>query len=103
MRKDATMPGPDVKKPINAIVSETLPNIRAAYRTAFMNAASLIESGEITTSEQWIKYIETNAGTKQREAMDAVYRAIDELKVPSDFSGKESEIARLNRKIGAAW
>jgi hypothetical protein len=43
------------------------------------------------------------AGAKQREALDRVYNAIDELKLPASFEGKESEIAKLNRDIAGAW
>jgi hypothetical protein len=32
-----------------------------------------------------------------------VYTAIDELKLPADFAGKEKEIAEVNRRIGGAW
>ena len=84
-------------------VAKTLPNIRAAYRDAFLSAADLIEKGEIANQEQWLKHIAESAGTKQREALDAVYKALNELDLPASFEGKEKEIAELNRKIGGAW
>jgi thiamine biosynthesis lipoprotein ApbE len=80
-----------------------LPNIRAAYRAAFLEAASKIEKREIVNQEQWTQFIAANAGAKQREALDRVYNAIDELKLPASFEGKESEIAKLNRDIAGAW
>ena len=86
-----------------ATVAKTLPNIRAAYRDAFLTAADLIEQGKIKDQEAWLKHIAENAGTKQREALDAVYRAQNELDLPASFEGKEKEIAELNRKIGGAW
>lgn len=90
-------------KSITATVKETLPSIRTAYKQAFLEAAKKIESGEIKTQEQWTKWIADNAGAKQREALDKVYTAIDELKLPADFAGKEKEIAEVNRRIGGAW
>lgn len=84
-------------------VAKTLPNMRAAYRDAFLSAADLIEKGEIRDQEQWLKHIAENAGAKQREALDAVYRALNELKLPASFEGKEKEIAKINRDIGGAW
>ena len=84
-------------------VAKTLPNIRAAYRDAFLSAADLIEKGQIKDQEAWLKHIAENAGAKQREAMDAVYKALNELNLPASFEGKEKEIAELNRKIGGAW
>ena len=86
-----------------ATVAKTLPNIRAAYRDAFLSAADLIEQGKIRDQEAWLKHIAENAGTKQREALDAVYKALNELNLPASFEGKEKEIAELNRKIGGAW
>lgn len=88
---------------IKGVVASTLPDIRAAYRAAFLEAASKIEKREIVNQEQWTQFIAANAGAKQREALDRVYNAIDELKLPASFEGKESEIAKLNRDIAGAW
>lgn len=93
----------DALKPVTAVVKETIPNIRQAYRQAFLDAAAKIESKEIKTAEQWTKFIADNAGAKQREALDRVYQAIDAAKIPASFEGKEAEIAKLNRDIGGAW
>jgi len=90
-------------KSITATVKETLPMIRSAYRQAFLEAASKIESGEIKDQEAWTKFIADNAGAKQREALDRVYEAIDKLELPASFVGKESEIAKINREIAKAW
>ena len=97
--------GVDSTRPVGveSVVRSTIPNIRQAYRTAFLEAAKRIEDGTIKDQEQWTKFIKENAGAKQREALDAVYGAIDELKLPVSFAGKEKEIAELNRKIGGAW
>ena len=97
--------GGDPSRPVGveSVVKATIPNIRQAYRTAFLEAAKLIESGDIKDQEQWTAFIKANAGAKQREALDAVYGAIDELKLPVSFAGKEKEIAELNRRIGGAW
>ena len=97
--------GGDPSRPVGveSVVKATIPNIRQAYRAAFLEAAKLIESGDIKDQEQWTAFIKANAGTKQREALDAVYGAIDELKLPVSFAGKEKEIAELNRRIGGAW
>ena len=98
-------PQPDKPQPkeLKSVVSQTLPSIRSAYKQAFLEAASKIESGEIKDQEQWTKFIADNAGAKQREALDKVYRAIDELDLPASFAGKESEIAKINREIAGAW
>jgi hypothetical protein len=90
-------------KELKSVVSQTLPSIRSAYKQAFLEAASKIESGEIKDQEAWTKFIADNAGAKQREALDKVYRAIDELDLPASFAGKESEIAKINREIAGAW
>jgi len=90
-------------KSITATVKETLPTIRLAYKQAFLEAASKIESGEIKDQEAWTRFIADNAGAKQREALDRVYEAIDKLELPASFVGKEKEIADLNRRIGEAW
>ncbi len=90
-------------KSIIATVKETLPSIRSAYKQAFLEAASKIESGEIKDQEAWTKFIAYNAGAKQREALDRVYEAIDKLDLPASFAGKESEIAKINREIAQAW
>jgi hypothetical protein len=74
-----------------------------AYKQAFLEAASKIESGEIKDQEAWTKFIADNAGAKQREALDRVYEAIDKLDLPASFAGKESEIAKVNREIAGAW
>jgi thiamine biosynthesis lipoprotein ApbE len=98
-------PQPDKPQPkeLKSVVSQTLPSIRSAYKQAFLEAASKIESGEIKDQEAWTKFIADNAGAKQREALDKVYRAIDELDLPASFAGKESEIAKINREIAGAW
>jgi hypothetical protein len=98
-------PQPDKSQPkeLKAVVSQTLPSIRSAYKQAFLEAASKIESGEIKDQEQWTKFIADNAGAKQREALDRVYEAIDKLDLPASFAGKESEIAKINREIAGAW
>jgi hypothetical protein len=88
---------------VSAVVRSTIPNIRAAYRQAFLDAAGKIESGEIKDQEGWTAFIKQNAGAKQREALDAVYAAIDKLDLPASFAGKEKEIAKINRDIGGAW
>ena len=82
---------------------KTIPDIRAAYRDAFMDAAKAIEDGRIQNQEQWTEFIKQNAGARQRDALDKVYEAIDKLKLPVSFAGKEKEIAELNRRIGGAW
>jgi hypothetical protein len=98
-------PQPDKPQPkeLKSVVSQTLPSIRSAYKQAFLEAASKIESGEIKDQEQWTKFIADNAGAKQREALDRVYEAIDKLDLPASFAGKESEIAKINREIAGAW
>jgi hypothetical protein len=96
--------GQDTSKPaISSVVRSTLPTIREAYRSAFLEAAKRIEDGSIRDQEQWTKFISENAGAKYREALDKVCKAIDELDLPASFVGKESEIAKLNRQIAEAW
>ena len=91
------------KHTVAAVVRTTLPSIREAYRAAFLEAAKKIEDGSIKDQEGWTKFISENAGAKQREALDKVYSAIDELDLPASFEGKESEIAKINRQIAEAW
>jgi hypothetical protein len=88
---------------VTAVVRSTIPSIRAAYKQAFLDAAAKIEAGEIANQEQWTKFIADNAGGKNREALDKVYTAIDELKLPVAFAGKEKELAEINREIAGAW
>ena len=97
--------GGDPSKPagVTAVVRSTIPSIRAAYKQAFLDAAAKIETGEIKDQEQWTKFIEENAGAKRIEAMNKVYTAIDELKLPVTFAGKEKELAEINREIAGAW
>ena len=97
--------GGDISKPVGveSVVRQTIPNIRQAYKAAFLKAAERIEDGTIKDQEGWTKFIKENAGGKSREALDAVYEAIDKLELPVSFAGKEKEIAELNRKIGGAW
>jgi glyoxylate utilization-related uncharacterized protein len=94
---------PSTAAGVTAVVRSTIPSIRAAYKQAFLDAAAKIESGEIKDQEQWTKFIEENAGAKRIEAMNKVYTAIDELKLPVIFAGREAEIARINREISGAW
>jgi hypothetical protein len=82
---------------------KTIPNIRAAYREAFLDAAKGIEDGSIKDQEQWTEFIKQNAGARQRDALDKVYEAIDKLKLPVTFAGKEKELAEINRQIAGAW
>jgi hypothetical protein len=97
--------GGDPSKPagVTAVVRSTIPSIRAAYKQAFLDAAAKIESGEISNQEQWTKFIADNAGGKNREALDRVYSAIDQLDLPVTFAGKEKELAKINREIAGAW
>ena len=97
--------GGDSSRPAGAVatVKQTIPNIRQAYRDAFLEAAKRIEDGTIKDQEQWTDFIKQNAGAKQREALDAVYRAIDALDLPASFAGQEQKIAKINRDIGGAW
>lgn len=97
--------GGDPSNPVGveSVVKSTLPNIRQAYRDTFLEAAKLIEDGTIKDQEGWTAFVKANAGAKQEEAMNAVYTAIDKLKLPVSFAGKEKEIAELNRRIGGAW
>ena len=97
--------GGDQSRPVGleAVARKTLPNIRQAYRDTFLEAAKLIEDGTIKDQEGWTAFVKENAGAKQKEAMNAVYTAIDQLKLPVSFAGKEKEIAELNRRIGGAW
>jgi hypothetical protein len=88
---------------VTAVVRSTIPSIRAGWKQAFLDAAAKIEAGEIANQEQWTKFISDNASGKNREALDRVYTAIDELKLPVTFAGKESEIAKINREIAGAW
>ena len=90
-------------KELKSVVSQALPSIRSAYKQAFLEAASKIESGEIKDQEQWTKFIADNAGAKQKDALNKVYEAIDKLDLPASFAGKESEIAKINREIAGAW
>ena len=97
--------GGDPSNPVRVetVVRSTLPNIRQAYRDTFLEAAKRIEDGTIRDQEGWTAFVKENAGAKQKEAMNAVYTAIDQLKLPVSFAGKEKEIAELNRRIGGAW
>lgn len=101
--KQVVDPLPSGSKSITKTVSETLPNIRAAYKQAFEEAARKIEDGTIANQEQWVAFIKANAGTKHREALDRVYDAIDAMDLPAEFRGREKEVADLNRQIGRAW
>ena len=94
---------PSTAAGVTSVVRSTIPSIRAAYKQAFLDAAAKIESGEIKDQEQWTKFIADNAGGKNREALDKVYSAIDELKLPVTFAGKEKELAKINREIAGAW
>lgn len=82
---------------------KTIPNIRAAYREAFLDAAKGIEDGSIKDQEQWTEFIKQNAGARQRDALDKVYEAIDKLKLPVAFAGQEKKLAEINREIAGAW
>jgi hypothetical protein len=97
--------GGDPSKPagVTAVVRSTIPSIRAAYKQAFLDAAAKIEAGEIKDQEQWTEFIKQNAGARQRDALDKVYEAIDKLKLPVTFAGKEKELAEINRQIASAW
>ena len=97
--------GGDPSRPVGveSVVKATIPNIRAAYREAFLDAAKGIEDGSIKDQEQWTEFIKQNAGARQRDALDKVYEAIDKLDLPVTFAGKESEIAKINREIAGAW
>jgi hypothetical protein len=88
---------------VTAVVRSTIPSIRAAYKQAFLDAAVKIEDGTIANQEQWTKFIADNAGGKNREALDRVYSAIDQLDLPVTFAGREAEIAKINREISGAW
>ena len=102
--RNQQQPQPEPSKPnVSAVVKSALPSIREAYRSAFLEAASRIEDGSIKDQEAWTKFISENAGAKQREALDKVYKAIDDLDLPASFDGKESEIAKINRQIAEAW
>jgi hypothetical protein len=94
---------PSTAAAVTAVVRSTIPSIRAAYKQAFLDAAAKIEAGEIKDQEGWTKFIADNAGGKNREALDRVYSAIDELKLPVTFAGKEKELAKINREISEAW
>ena len=97
-------PGQDTSKPaVAAVVRTTFPTIREAYRSAFLEAAKRIEDGSIKDQEAWTKFIADNAGTKYRESIDKVYKAIDELDLPANFQGREKEIADINRRIAESW
>ena len=97
-------PGQDTSKPaVAAVVRSTLPTIREAYRSAFLEAAKKIEDGSIKDQEAWTKFIADNAGAKYREALDRVYQAIDDLELPASFAGQEAELAKLNRSIAESW
>lgn len=97
-------PGQDTSKPaVAAVVRSTLPTIREAYRSAFLDAAKRIEDGSIKDQEAWTKFIADNAGAKYRESIDKVYKAIDELDLPANFHGREKEIADINRRIAESW
>jgi hypothetical protein len=101
-KQDNSPPAPSTGS-ITKTVSETLPNIRAAYKRAFEDAAKKIEDGSISNQEQWVAFIKENAGVKHREALDRVYDAIDAMDLPAEFKGREKEVADLNRQIGRAW
>ena len=103
LRNQQSQPEQPKPKELKAVVSSTIPSIRAAYKQAFLDAAAKIESGEIKDQEGWTRFIAENAGAKQREALDRVYEAIDKLDLPASFAGKESEVARINREIAGAW
>jgi hypothetical protein len=101
-KRDSSPPAPSTGS-ITKTVAETLPNIRAAYKRAFEDAAKKIEDGSIANQEQWVAFIKENAGVKHREALDRVYDAIDAMDLPAEFKGREKEVADLNRQIGRAW
>jgi hypothetical protein len=101
-KQDNSPPAPSTGS-LTKTVAETLPNIRAAYKRAFEDAAKKIEDGSISNQEQWVAFIKENAGVKHREALDRVYDAIDAMDLPAEFKGREKEVADLNRQIGRAW
>jgi hypothetical protein len=94
---------PSTAAAVSAVVRSTIPSIRAAYKQAFLDAAKGIEDGSIKDQEQWTEFIKQNAGARQRDALDKVYEAIDKLKLPVTFAGKEKELAEINRQIAGAW
>jgi hypothetical protein len=94
---------PSTAAAVSAVVRSTIPSIRAAYKQAFLDAAKGIEDGSSKDQEQWTEFIKQNAGARQRDALDKVYEAIDKLKLPVTFAGKEKELAEINRQIAGAW
>ena len=108
-----TAPTPPNPNPIPTpavTIEKTTSNVLAAMKLAnskaFNDAADRVESGEIKTDKQLFEFVQP-ATKAARETANKPFDIALDLSLPRNddgsFTGKESEVAKLLRKIGKSW
>ena len=105
-------PNPDPPSPSPVVVSiekatgGVLSAMKTANEKAFNDAAALVESGQIKTDKQLFEFVQP-ATKMARETANKPFDVALDLQLPRNdegsFAGKESEVAKLLRKIAKSW
>jgi hypothetical protein len=106
-RPKAPEPGPGPSPiTIEQATKSILPSIKAANAKIFEDAASKVESKEITTDKQLYEFVQP-ATKAARESANRPFDVSLDLSLPRNddgtFAGKELEVATLLRKIAKSW
>ena len=101
---------PDVPKPVVVTIEEATADVLAFMKSenarVFNEAASKVEKGELKTDRELFEFVQPATKEAREQANKPFDLAFDEALPRNDdgsFQGKESEAAKLLRRIAKSW
>ena len=106
----ADAPKPDEPKPVvvsleKATVS-VFPSMRAGYQKAFLDAAVMVEKGEVKTDKELFEIVSASTKLAREQAKESFDSALEKTLPRNEsgsFTGVEVEAGKVLRKVAKSW
>ena len=97
----APNPQPDVSK-ADVAAASAFPDLRRSYADVCNEAATLIEAKQLANEEALLKWLAPKTGAARESSFRQFYLAMDK-DLPTEFAGKEAEVAAWFRRVARSW
>ena len=106
----APKPGPDEPKPVvvslEKATASVFPSMRAGYQKAFLDAAVMVEKGEVKTDKELFEIVSASTKLAREQAKESFDSALEKTLPRNEsgsFTGFEVEAGKVLRKAAKSW
>ncbi len=85
-----------------AAAATAFPSLKRTYADVCNEAAALIEAKQLANEEALLKWLAPKTGAARESSFRQFYLAMDK-DLPTDFTGKEAEVAAWFRRVARSW